>query len=347
MEAFNLALANWKRLFGSGGRNLSFNSYTVLPKRSRFWMAWNLFKYCSSLRMLGSLMILLVAAIIGVTYYAVIITTYGPQLFHGGFEAVVAFLIFVVFHLLLVMLIWCYFMVVLTDPGGVPSNWRPVVDEEDLEAHTMAMSETLPPGSNVVNYPQPLVSSTDQVPGLRYCNKCENYKPPRCHHCRVCQRCILKMDHHCVWVVNCVGARNYKFFLLFLIYTFLETTLDTIVLLPHFINFFKDAEHHSSSSSNLATTFLAFILNVAFALSLLGFLILHTSLVMANTTTIEVYEKKKSSRWRYDMGRRKNFEQVFGTRKLYWLIPLYAEEDIANMPMLHGLDFPTRPDVEE
>uniref|UniRef100_A0A0C9QWU6 S-acyltransferase n=1 Tax=Wollemia nobilis TaxID=56998 RepID=A0A0C9QWU6_9CONI len=309
-------------------------------------MAWNFFKYCSGLRVVGSLMIFLVAAIIGVTYYAIVITIYGPQMFHGGSETIVAFVIVIIFHLLLVMLIWCYFMVVLTDPGGVPPNWRPMIDEEDVEAHQMAISRTVPPGTSGSACPESLVSNMDEIQDFRYCNKCENYKPPRCHHCRVCQRCILKMDHHCVWVVNCVGARNYKFFLLFLIYTFLETTLDTFVLLPHFINFFKDVEHHAGSSNYLATTFLAFVLNIAFALSLLGFLILHSSLVLANTTTIEVYEKKKTSPWRYDMGRRRNFEQVFGMRKLYWLIPLYAEEDIASMPALQGLEFPVRPDVE-
>lgn len=33
-------------------------------------------------------------------------------------------------------------------------------------------------------------------------------KPPRAHHCSTCQRCIRKMDHHCMWMNNCTSARK-------------------------------------------------------------------------------------------------------------------------------------------
>ncbi|KAB5527242.1 hypothetical protein DKX38_021089 [Salix brachista] len=306
-------------------------------------MEINVFKLCSGLKFLGYLMILLVAAIIAVSYHAIVIVTCGPQLLRGGAHSVLAFAIIMIFHLLLIMLLWSYYRVVFKDPGSVPENWRAVLPEEALEA-----------GSSLNDRPDCVVD-TDGLDRRAFCNYCQNGKPPRCHHCSVCQRCVLKMDHHCVWVVNCVGARNYKFFLLFLLstsffslklYTFMVTTMDTLVLLPGFINFFGEAKDHSSSPSDLAVIFLAFVLNLAFALSLLCFLVMHASLLSSNTTSIEVYEKRGAARWKYNLGRKKNFEQVFGTKKALWFFPLFSKEDVDNIPALHGLDFPIRADPE-
>ncbi|KAG2297630.1 hypothetical protein Bca52824_044299 [Brassica carinata] len=278
----------------------------------------NLFRFCSGLKVLGYFMILLVFAVVAVSYYAVVVNTWWPILIessHGALSAL-ACLIISLFHFLLMMLLWSYFTVVFTDPGSVP----------DLEAGT----------------------STDQgaFGSLGYCPKCRNVKPPRCHHCSVCQRCVLKMDHHCVWIVNCVGARNYKFFLLFLLYTFLETMLDVVVLLPSFIKFFSQAIKHSSSPGKLASLVLAFVLNLAFVLSLLCFVVMHLSLLSTNTTSVEVHEKNGDVRWKYDLGKKKNFEQVFGKKKAFWLLPLYSKDDLHSITSLQGLEFPTRSDID-
>jgi hypothetical protein len=63
------------------------------------------------------------------------------------------------------------------------------------------------------------------------CRKCDSDKPPRTHHCSMCNACFLRMDHHCPWVVGCVGFRNHKYFLNFLVWTSL--LLAYVVLLQH------------------------------------------------------------------------------------------------------------------
>ncbi|CAI8615785.1 unnamed protein product [Vicia faba] len=248
----------------------------------------NLFKFCSFLRVFGYLMILLFAAIVSLTYYAVVFVTWGPLLFPSF--SFLAFFILLIFHTLLVLLTWSYSMAVLKDP--------------------------VPPTSGEFEEEVAVATATSSV---GYCTRCQSARPPRCHHCSICQRCVLKMDHHCIWVVNCVGARNYKYFLLFLLYTFLETTLVCLALIPNFIRFFggtNSTKTHKLSPGAFSAIFLTSILNLAFALSLLCFVVMHLSLLLSNTTSVEVHEKKKGIRWRYDLGRKKNFEQIFRAYKL-------------------------------
>ena len=62
-----------------------------------------------------------------------------------------------------------------------------------------------------------------------FCPYCLVQKTYRSLHCLVCQRCIEEFDHHCFWVGNCIGKRNYTLFFAFLIYILLNTLFNVVL----------------------------------------------------------------------------------------------------------------------
>ena len=49
------------------------------------------------------------------------------------------------------------------------------------------------------------------------CQTCKMQKPARSKHCAMCNVCIEEFDHHCIWINNCVGIGNRRYFLSFII----------------------------------------------------------------------------------------------------------------------------------
>jgi len=87
-----------------------------------------------------------------------------------------------------------HFMASFTEPGIIPRQLVPIPSIDVIE------EEGEDGKKNVITF----------------CKTCRVWRPPRAHHCSDCDNCILEFDHHCPWVGNCVGKRNYRWFNLYL-----------------------------------------------------------------------------------------------------------------------------------
>lgn len=180
---------------------------------------------------------------------------------------------------------------------------------------------------------------------FRFCRTCNCWKPDRCHHCSSCDKCILKMDHHCPWFAECVGFKNQKFFIQFLLYTTGYAIIELLLCVVQFTIWFRKGSYTSEIVD--VRLLLLFILSFVVTISMLIFSGFTIFQLLKNQTTIEMYGMRRyrdelriiygdDSHARsvnlFDLGSRKeNWCDVMGYTWFEWCLPVFTNRYKLNM----------------
>lgn len=234
-------------------------------------------------------------------------------------------LFLIMFNTVWGMAMWSYLRAHSADPGSVPRRWLQFVS---------SVGQGLPIAP----------ARPEWQPGkATFCKRCDLTRPERAHHCVVCQACILRMDHHCPWINNCVGFNNHKYFLLLGTYACLASYVALITTLPELFTCaamlarMDDAFSLEDTELEIAdvAAFLIFgFLALFIALLLTPMLMAHAPLATLNMTTIE--DNYRNMPNPFDQGSMfGNMSQVFGAFGVDWFLPIAPWR-----PLSDGVSFP-------
>lgn len=115
----------------------------------------------------------------------------------------------------------CLYLAAFTDPGIVPRG-RPLPEDNPFTMEQKApMTRKYVVGGTEVD--------------TKWCDTCCVYRPLRTSHCGICNNCVENFDHHCPWVGNCIGKRNYRYFLLFVFLNSFECLYVMALSIAHIV----------------------------------------------------------------------------------------------------------------
>lgn len=98
--------------------------------------------------------------------------------------------------ILLVLSLFIYVRLLVTEPGILKSSLH---KEDSGEVYTIK-DLCVPPAKMET-----------------FCIECELVQPRRTKHCKLCERCYLDLDHHCLFLLTCIAKNNHRLFVWFII----------------------------------------------------------------------------------------------------------------------------------
>ncbi|XP_047005235.1 palmitoyltransferase app-like isoform X1 [Schistocerca americana] len=171
-----------------------------------------------------------------------------------------------------------------SDPGVIP---RATPDEA---AYTEKQIE-VPNSANSPTYRPPPRTKEVLVRGqtvkLKYCFTCKIFRPPRASHCSLCDNCVDRFDHHCPWVGNCVGKRNYRYFYMFIVSLAFLCVFIFACAITHLILLTKDDRPFLDAVKDSPASVIVSLVCFFSVWSVIGLAGFHTYLATSNQTTNE------------------------------------------------------------